>query len=115
VRDPVRVVGRRIPRQRGDDGIGLAAASDRSGKATRVANNTRAWAHQFTAVLQRYLLAGLGLGVAAWALTSLLWVTLVAAGLPLVVCVWWLNQVRRQARAHRRGYGPPPPGYLGRF
>ncbi len=109
-REPVRVVGRprpRVPAPR--------SGHDRPARATAITYTTGSYVHLFRVVLPRYLLAGVILGAIALVLTKLIWVALVAAGLPLLVFVWWATVVWRQARDFRRGEAPPPPGYLGRF
>jgi hypothetical protein len=115
-REPINVVGRQVPRPRRDPAsIDLPTPARATGRATRIANNTRAWGHLFAVVLPRYLVASVVLGVVAGVGTGLLWLSLSAAALPLVVFGWWLNQVRRQAKEHRRGQAPPPPGWLGKL
>jgi hypothetical protein len=113
-REPIRVVGRPRPRP-------VAIPEPRMdhtmpGRATAITYTTASFVHLLRVVLPRYLVAGLILGGIALAISKLLWVALIAAGLPLPVFLWWaLGPVRKQARAYRRGDGPPPPGYLGKI
>lgn len=107
-RDPIRVVGRRIPRPRE---IPDAAAAP--GRATGIATTMTVVVHLLRRVLPRYLIASAILVLAAWAFTGTAWVVYTAAGLPLVVWVWWVWVVMAQARRYRRGEASPPPGWFG--